>query len=104
MLTLGRVWVNELYNGIRFYIGPPLGLRPQPSPVFLLFIHKKPFLNPCSFPLDRRHSLFAPSPDFCFAGVAIVSNYNRFHQQVHLYFRDDNFSVFFLSRYFRQPA
>ncbi|TYJ48774.1 hypothetical protein E1A91_A01G087100v1, partial [Gossypium mustelinum] len=42
---------------------------------------KKPFLNPCSFPLDRRHSLFAPSPDFCFAGVAIVSNYNRFHQQ-----------------------
>ncbi|TYI42448.1 hypothetical protein ES332_A01G099300v1 [Gossypium tomentosum] len=45
---------------------------------------KKPFLNPCSFPLDRRHSLFAPSPDFCFAGVAIVSNYNRFHQQVHL--------------------
>ncbi|MBA0733796.1 hypothetical protein Gogos_017774, partial [Gossypium gossypioides] len=27
-------------------------------------------------------SLFAPSPDFCFTGVAIVSNYNRFHQQV----------------------
>ncbi|TYG82515.1 hypothetical protein ES288_D01G094900v1, partial [Gossypium darwinii] len=69
-----------------FYIGPPLGLRPQPSPFFLSFIllnekKKNTFLNPCFFPLDRRHSLFAPSPDFCFAGVAIVSTYNRFHQQ-----------------------
>ncbi|TYH87092.1 hypothetical protein ES332_D01G092000v1, partial [Gossypium tomentosum] len=85
------------------------GLRPQPSPFFLSFIHlnekkKNTFLNPCFFPLDRRHSLFAPSPDFCFAGVAIVSTYNRFHQQPPRYFRDDDFSVFFLTRYFRQPA